>query len=40
MPVPPTYHLHELGTQAQSMSKNANNEAPWRWFCNTSPWAR
>lgn len=26
MPVPPTYHLHELGTQAQSMSRNATNE--------------
>jgi len=26
MPVPPTHYLHELGSQAQSMSKNANNE--------------
>ena len=26
MPVPPTHYLHELGTQAQSMSRNANNE--------------
>ena len=26
MTVPPTYHLHELGAQAQSMSKNCNND--------------
>jgi len=26
MPAPPTYHLNELGTQAQSMSRNATNE--------------
>jgi hypothetical protein len=26
MTVPPTYHLHDLGPQAQSMSKNCNNE--------------
>jgi hypothetical protein len=26
MPIPPTYHLHELGPQAQMMSKNCTNE--------------
>jgi hypothetical protein len=26
MTVPPTYHLHELGPQAQLMSRNCNNE--------------
>jgi hypothetical protein len=26
MPVPPTYHLNDLGPQAQMMSKNCNNE--------------
>ena len=26
MTVPPTYHLHDLGPQAQMMSKNCNNE--------------
>jgi hypothetical protein len=26
MTVPPTYHLQDLGTQAQMMSKNCNNE--------------
>jgi len=26
MTVPPTYHLHDLGQQAQMMSKNCNNE--------------
>ncbi len=26
MTVPPTYHLHELGAQAQSMSKNCNSD--------------
>jgi hypothetical protein len=26
MTVPPTYHLHELGAQAQSMSKNCGND--------------
>ncbi len=26
MPVPPTYHLNDLGPQAQAMSKNCNNE--------------
>jgi hypothetical protein len=26
MTVPPTYHLHELGPQAQMMSRNCNNE--------------
>jgi hypothetical protein len=26
MPVPPTHYLHELGTQAQSMSRNAGSE--------------
>jgi hypothetical protein len=26
MIVPPTYHLHDLGPQAQMMSKNCGNE--------------
>jgi hypothetical protein len=26
MTVPPTYHLEDLGTQAQSMAKNCGNE--------------
>jgi len=26
MTVPPTYHLHDLGTQAQMMSRNCNND--------------
>ena len=26
MTMPPTFHLHDLGPQAQMMSKNANNE--------------
>ena len=26
MTVPPTYHLNDLGPQAQIMSKNCNNE--------------
>lgn len=26
MTIPPTYTLHELGNQAQFMSKNCNNE--------------
>ena len=26
MTVPPTYHLHDLGPQAQMMSKNCGNE--------------
>jgi len=26
MAVPPTYHLHELGPQAQLMSRNCNND--------------
>jgi hypothetical protein len=26
MTVPPTYHLHELGPQAQMMSRNCSNE--------------
>lgn len=26
MSVPPIYHLHEAGPQAQMMSKNCNNE--------------
>ena len=26
MTIPPTYHLHDLGPQAQIMSKNCNNE--------------
>ncbi len=26
MAIPPTYHLHDLGPQAQMMSKNCNNE--------------
>lgn len=26
MTVPPTYYLHDLGPQAQMMSKNCNNE--------------
>ena len=26
MTVPPTYHLHDLGPQAQMMAKNCNNE--------------
>jgi hypothetical protein len=26
MTVPPIYHLHELGPQAQMMSKNCNND--------------
>jgi hypothetical protein len=26
MTLPPTYHLHELGPQAQQMSRNCNNE--------------
>ena len=26
MTVPPTYHLRDLGTQAQMMSKNCGNE--------------
>ncbi len=26
MTIPPTYHLHDLGPQAQMMSKNCGNE--------------
>ena len=26
MTIPPTYHLHDLGPQAQMMSKNCNDE--------------
>ena len=26
MTIPPTYNLHELGPQAQMMSKNCNND--------------
>lgn len=26
MTIPPTFHLHDLGSQAQMMSKNCNNE--------------
>jgi hypothetical protein len=26
MTVPPTYYLHDLGPQAQTMAKNCNNE--------------
>jgi hypothetical protein len=26
MTIPPTYNLHDLGPQAQMMSKNCNNE--------------
>ena len=26
MTIPPTYYLHDLGPQAQMMSKNCNNE--------------
>ena len=26
MTIPPTYHLNDLGPQAQMMSKNCNNE--------------
>jgi hypothetical protein len=26
MTIPPTYHLSELGPQAQTMSKNCNND--------------
>ena len=26
MTVPPTYHLHELGPQAQAMSRNCGND--------------
>ena len=26
MTIPPTYHLHDLGPQAQMMSKNVENE--------------
>ena len=26
MTVPPIYHLHDLGPQAQTMAKNCNNE--------------
>jgi hypothetical protein len=26
MPVPPTFHLNDLGPQAQAMSKNCGNE--------------
>jgi hypothetical protein len=26
MTVPPTYHLHDLGSQAQMLSRNCNNE--------------
>ena len=26
MTVPPTYHLNDLGPQAQAMSRNCNNE--------------
>jgi hypothetical protein len=26
MTIPPTYHFHDLGPQAQMMSKNCNNE--------------
>ena len=26
MTIPPTYHLEDLGTQAQSMAKNCGNE--------------
>jgi hypothetical protein len=26
MTVPPTYHLHDLGTQAQQMARNCGND--------------
>jgi len=26
MTIPPTYYLHDLGPQAQTMAKNCNNE--------------
>lgn len=26
MTIPPTYHLHDLGNQAQMMSRNCNND--------------
>ena len=26
MTLPPTYHLHDLGSQAQSMARNCGNE--------------
>jgi hypothetical protein len=26
MTIPPTFHLHDLGSQAHMMSKNCNNE--------------
>jgi hypothetical protein len=26
MTIPPTYHLHELGPQAQAMSRNCGND--------------